>query len=118
MNIFHRNFVKVSDRLASATYELTVFGQLTKAFAIALPISCLICVLFLTGNDCWWWFSSAWIYRHVDLYGFALLVSVLLPVFLTECLVLAGSIWIVLRAFVRRGLHRADSIAGKFQESK
>ena len=113
MKIVHRALTTIRDRLASATYELTLFGQITKAFALALPISCLICARFLTGNDCWWWFPSSWIYRHIDLYSFALLLAVSLPVFLTEGLVIVGSIWIVLRAFVRHGLRRADSIAGQ-----
>ncbi len=87
------------------TYEATLFGRIAKYFAIAFPISCVVCAVFLTGNNQWWWLSSSWIYQHIDLYGVALLISVSMPVLLAGGLLLLGTAWLVLRAFVRHGLN-------------
>ena len=97
-----RHLLRISHRLAGMTYEV---GQIAKYFAIAFPISCLVCAVFLAGNQ-WWWSSSPWIYRHFDLYIGALLISMLMPAFIGEGFVLLGAVWLVLRTFVRYSLHK------------
>ena len=101
----NRHLLMISHHLASMTYEVTLFGQIAKGCAIAFPVSCVVCAVFLTGNNRWWWLSSSWIYRHIDLYGVELLISVSMPVLLAGGILLLGTAWLVIRAFVRYGLH-------------
>ena len=115
MNIFLRNTVKISNRFARMAYELALFGQMAKAFAIAFPLSCLVCVVVLL-EDSWWWISSPWIYRHIDLCNFVLLISFLMPIFIAEAFFIIGFIWIVLRVSAWLGQRQRDAIDGHVHE--